>query len=170
MCLVHYKELTLWVIHWGIRRHWLCCMFFWITKKNKHSNHLFGSQNTLVSLYWFDSLKLTCHKNNVFFNWTTVIVLFVRSVLIFLINFFGNYLMLGGSLRFFEEINIFMWQRCIKLIRNNNEEMYKVTKQPIIIISGGSCDTEDWSNDAELCFVIWINCIFFKYSHREHWF
>ncbi len=89
-----------------------------------------------------------------FFNWTAVIVLFVRSVLIFLINFFGNYLMFGGSLSLFEEMNIFMWQRCIKLIRNNNEEMYKVTKQHIIIISGGSCDTEDWSNDAELCFVI----------------
>ncbi len=61
-----------------------------------------------------------------------------------------------------------MWRRCIKLIKNNNEDIYKVTKQHFRMISEGSCDTEDWSNDAEFSFVIiWIIAFSFKYSHRN---
>ncbi len=44
-------------------------------------------------------------------------------------------------------------------------------EQQIRMISEGSCDTEDWSNDAENSALITeINCIYKIYSNRKQLF
>ncbi len=59
--------------------------------------------------------------------------------------------MFGVSKTFFKEINTFIPQGSIKLNKSDSKNSYHVTKanQHIRMISERSCDTEDWSNDAE---------------------
>ncbi len=49
---------------------------------------------------------------------------------------------------FLNEINTFIQQECITLIKCDRNGMWAANLR-IRMISEGSCDTEDWSNDAE---------------------
>ncbi len=107
-----------------------------------------------------------------------------------------SFKVLGSVRLFFEEINTFarqdqMWKwRCCSIYLHtekkenyyafhkntkqhstDNENVSWAANQHIRIISKGSCDTEDWSNDAENSALHHRNKPhFIIYSHRKQWF
>ncbi len=56
-------------------------------------------------------------------------------------------------------------------IDNNNKNVSWAANQNIRMISEGSCDTEDWSNDAENSALTHRNKLYFKiYSNKNQLF